>query len=59
MHGQDNRGAEAIDDAGHRFRVHGQPAIDSGHDDIKTADLLTEQLGRYEEFSWMLRATVA
>ena len=28
-------------------------------DDIKTADLLTEQLGRYEEFSWMLRATIA
>ena len=28
-------------------------------DDIKTADLLTEQLGRYEEFSWMLRATTA
>lgn len=28
-------------------------------DDIKTADLLTEQLGDYEEFSWMLRATIA
>lgn len=28
-------------------------------DDIKTADLLTEQLGYYEEFAWMLRATVA
>lgn len=29
------------------------------NDDIKTADLLTEQLGRYDEFAWMLRATVA
>lgn len=29
------------------------------HGDIKTADLLTEQLGRYEEFAWMLRASVA
>jgi starvation-inducible DNA-binding protein len=28
-------------------------------DDIKTADLLTEQLGRYEESAWMLRATIA
>lgn len=28
-------------------------------DDIKTADLLTAQLGDYEEFSWMLRATIA
>lgn len=28
-------------------------------DDIKTADLLTEQLGNYEEFAWMLRATIA
>lgn len=27
--------------------------------DIKTADLLTEQLGRYEENAWMLRATIA
>ena len=26
--------------------------------DIKTADLLTGQLGKYEEFAWMLRATV-
>lgn len=26
--------------------------------DIKTADLLTNQLGTYEEFAWMLRATV-
>ena len=28
------------------------------NDDIKTADLLTDQLGKYEEFAWMLRATV-
>ena len=28
-------------------------------DDIKTADLLTEQLGNYEESAWMLRATIA
>lgn len=28
-------------------------------DDIKTADLLTGQLGRYDEFAWMLRATIA
>jgi len=27
--------------------------------DIKTADLLTEQLGRYDEYAWMLRATIA
>jgi starvation-inducible DNA-binding protein len=27
--------------------------------DIRTADLLTSQLGSYEEFSWMLRATVS
>ncbi|MDX1517481.1 MAG: Dps family protein [Woeseiaceae bacterium] len=27
--------------------------------DIKTADLLTEQLGRYDENAWMLRATIA
>lgn len=27
--------------------------------DIRTADLLTEQLGIYEEFAWMLRATIA
>ncbi len=29
------------------------------NNDIKTADLLTEQLGRYDEYAWMLRATVA
>ena len=28
-------------------------------DDIRTADLLTDQLGAYEEFAWMLRATIA
>jgi starvation-inducible DNA-binding protein len=27
--------------------------------DIRTADLLTEQLGIYEEFAWMMRATIA
>ena len=27
--------------------------------DIKTADLLTDQLGSYEEFAWTLRATIA
>jgi starvation-inducible DNA-binding protein len=32
-------------------------AEDSG--DIKTADLLTGQLGRYDEYAWMLRATIA
>lgn len=28
-------------------------------DDIKTADLLTDLNGQYEEFAWMLRATAA
>jgi starvation-inducible DNA-binding protein len=32
-------------------------AEDNG--DIKTADLLTDQLGRYDEYAWMLRATIA
>ena len=27
--------------------------------DVKTADLLTEQIGAYQENAWMLRATVA
>ncbi len=27
--------------------------------DIKSADLLTAQLGEYDEFAWMLRATIA
>ena len=27
--------------------------------DIKTADLLTERVGVYEENAWMLRATIA
>ena len=27
--------------------------------DIKTADLLTEKVGAFDEFAWMLRATVA
>lgn len=27
--------------------------------DIRTADLLTEQLGHYDEYAWMLRATIA
>ena len=34
-------------------------ALAESNDDIKTADLLTDQLGKYEEFSWMLRATVS
>lgn len=34
-------------------------ALAERNNDIKTADLLTDQLGRYEEFSWMLRATVS
>jgi starvation-inducible DNA-binding protein len=29
------------------------------HGDIKTADLLTERVGVYEENAWMLRATIA
>lgn len=29
------------------------------NDDIKTAYLLTEQLGTYDEFAWMMRATIA
>jgi len=29
------------------------------HHDVKTADLLTEQIGIYDENAWMLRATVA
>ena len=33
-------------------------ALAERNDDIKTADLLTDQLGKYEEFAWMLRATV-
>ena len=33
-------------------------ALAESNDDIKTADLLTDQLGKYEEFAWMLRATV-
>ena len=33
-------------------------ALAENNDDIKTADLLTDQLGKYEEFAWMLRATV-
>ena len=32
-------------------------AEDAG--DIKTADLLTEKIGAFEEFAWMLRATAA
>ncbi len=28
------------------------------NDDVKTADLLTERIGAYEEFAWMLRATI-
>lgn len=27
--------------------------------DIRTADLLTERVGVYEESAWMLRATIA
>ena len=33
-------------------------ALAESNDDIKTADLLTDQLGKYEEFAWMMRATV-
>ena len=29
------------------------------HGDVKTADLLTERVGVYEENAWMLRATIA
>lgn len=33
-------------------------ALAESNDDIRTADLLTNQLGKYEEFAWMLRATI-
>ena len=33
-------------------------ALAESNDDIKTADLLTDQLGKYDEFAWMLRATI-
>ncbi len=29
------------------------------HDDVKTADLLTERIGRLEENAWMLRSLIA
>lgn len=29
------------------------------HGDVKTADLLTDQIGTYQESAWMLRATIA
>ena len=29
------------------------------HGDVKTADLLTDRIGTYEESAWMLRATIA
>lgn len=29
------------------------------HGDVKTADLMTEQIGTYQENAWMLRATTA
>jgi starvation-inducible DNA-binding protein len=29
------------------------------HGDLKTADLLTDRVGAYEESAWMLRATIA
>jgi starvation-inducible DNA-binding protein len=29
------------------------------HGDVKTADVLTERVGVYEENAWMLRATIA
>lgn len=29
------------------------------HGDVKTADLLTDRIGTYEENAWMLRATIA
>jgi starvation-inducible DNA-binding protein len=43
--------------AGQRLKEIVSLAESSG--DIKTADLLTSQLGTYEEYAWMLRATVA
>lgn len=45
------------ENAGHRLKQ--IVALAESNDDIKTADLLTDQLGKYEEFSWMLRATVS
>lgn len=43
--------------AGQRLKSIIQLAEDNG--DIKTADLLTTQLGNYDEYAWMLRATIA
>lgn len=34
-------------------------AVAEEHGDVKTADLLTERIGVYEENAWMLRATIA
>ena len=33
-------------------------ALAERNEDVKTADLLTERIGAYEEFAWMLRATI-
>ena len=43
--------------AGHRLKQ--IVSLAESNDDIKTADLLTDQLGKYEEFAWMLRATAS
>lgn len=43
--------------SGHRLKS--IVALAESNGDIKTADLLTDQLGAYEEFAWMLRATVS
>ncbi|MBT8078608.1 MAG: DNA starvation/stationary phase protection protein [Gammaproteobacteria bacterium] len=45
------------ENAGQRLKSIVALAESSG--DIKTADLLTSQLGSYDEFAWMLRATIA
>lgn len=33
-------------------------ALAERNEDVKTADMLTERIGAYEEFAWMLRATI-
>lgn len=45
------------ENAGQRLKETIRFAEEKG--DIKTADLLTGQLGRYDEYAWMLRATIA
>jgi len=41
------------------LRLHSIIKLAEANGDIKTADLLTAQLGNYDEFAWMLRATIS